>query len=127
MAPRTNAPINAGFGRLAIHLRSFSPLRSARQELTHLSVLRALEQLLRGARGDRRAGFGVEEDAVVGDLEDARELVSDDHHRGAEAVAELEDEIVEKARAHRIETGRRLVEEQDLGIERDRPRQAGAL
>ncbi len=44
-----------------------------------------------------------------------------------QAVAQLEDQVVEQARADRIEPGRRLVEEQDVGIERHGARQAGAL
>ena len=44
-----------------------------------------------------------------------------------EAVAQLEDQVVEQARADRIEPGRRLVEEEDVGIERHGARQAGAL
>src|SRR5262249_40849846 len=42
-------------------------------------------------------------------------------------VAPLEDQVVEQARAYRIESGRRLVEEQDVRIERHRARQPRAL
>ena len=76
---------------------------------------------------DHRPRLDVEEDAVVADGEDARQLVRDDDDRRAEAVAQLEDQVVEQARADRVEAGRRLVEEQDLGIERHGARQAGAL
>src|SRR5262249_28330851 len=47
--------------------------------------------------------------------------------RGAEAGAELEDQVVEQARADRVEAGARLVEEEDLGVERHGARQPGAL
>ena len=50
-----------------------------------------------------------------------------DDDRGAEAVAQLEDQVVEELRADRVEPGRRLVEEQDLRIERHGAGQAGAL
>ena len=39
----------------------------------------------------------------------------------------LADQLVECGGADRVEAGGRLVEEQDLGVERQRPRQAGAL
>ena len=55
------------------------------------------------------------------------QLVRDDHDGRAEAVAQLEDQVVEQARADRVEAGGRLVEEEDLGIERHGARQAGAL
>ena len=51
----------------------------------------------------------------------------DDDDRGAEAVAQLEDQVVEAARADRVEPGGRLVEEQDLGVERHRAGEPGAL
>ena len=40
---------------------------------------------------------------------------------------ELEDQVVEGVGADRVEAGRRLVEEDDVGVERDRPGEAGAL
>ena len=41
--------------------------------------------------------------------------------------AKFEDQVVEPARADRIEAGRRLVEEEDIRIERHGARHAGAL
>ena len=45
----------------------------------------------------------------------------------AKIRAELENQIVEQSRANRIESGRRLVEEQDVRIERHRARQSSSL
>lgn len=42
-------------------------------------------------------------------------------------IAQLDHQLVELRRADRIETRCRLVEEDDVGIERQRPRQCGAL
>ena len=42
-------------------------------------------------------------------------------------VGELADQAIDAARADRIEAGRRLVEQHDLGIERERARDRGAL
>src|SRR6184192_1796662 len=122
-APITNAPMTAGFTRLPM----MAPFCPAREELPHARVGRAREQLLRRAGGDHRTAFGVEEDAVVGDREDARELMGDDHDGRAEALAQLEDQLVEPAGADRVEPSRRLVEEQHLRVERDRARQARPL
>src|SRR5690242_18598153 len=93
-------------------------LPAPREELAHGGIRRVREQLARRPRRADRATLGVEEDAVVADREDARELVGDDDDRGAEAVAQLEDQVVEAARADGIEAGGRLVEEEDLGVER---------
>ena len=79
------------------------------------------------ARGDDGPRLVVEKHRVRADGEDARQLVRDHHHRRAEAVAQLEDQIVEPPRADRIQAGRGLVEEEDVGIERYRARQAGPL
>jgi len=56
----------------------------------------------------------VEKHRVGADGEDARQVVGDHHHRRAEAVAQLEDQVVEAPGADGIETGKRLVEKQDL-------------
>ncbi len=64
---------------------------------------------------------------VVADVEDAGQLVRHHDDGGPETVAQLEDQVVEPLRADRIEAGRGLVEEQDVGIERHGARQTGAL
>src|SRR5438034_2931498 len=50
-----------------------------------------------------------------------------DHHRRAEAIAQLEDEVVQQLGADGVQARRRLVEEEDVGVERHGPGQAGAL
>src|SRR5437667_452760 len=98
----TNAPMIAGlaFLPIAVHLGA---LLAPRQERTHPRVPGVREELARGPRGDDHPALGVEEDAVVADREDARELVRHDDHGRAQALPELEDQVVEPSRAHRIE------------------------
>src|SRR6185369_1494186 len=121
-APTTKPPMTVLLACLAM-----PRLLAPRQERPHAWVPRARQELLRIARRDRRPRPGVQEDGVVGDGEDAGELVRDHHHRRAEAVAQLEDEVVEVPRAHRVEARRRLVEEQDVGVERHGAGEPGAL
>ena len=54
----------------------------------------------------------VQDDAAVGDHEDAR-LVGHDDDGDAEVAAERDDELVELDRGDRVESGGRLVEEQE--------------
>ena len=82
------------------------------------------QKLLGVAAGDHGPRFRVEKHAVVADGKDARQLMGDDHDCGAEAVAQLQDQIIEQARADRIEASRRFVEKQDFRIQRHGPRQA---
>ena len=77
--------------------------------------------------GDRRARLGVQEDAVVADGEQARQLVADHDDGGAEAVPQLQDQVVQPLRGDRVQPRRGLVEEQDVGVERERAGEAGAL
>ena len=105
--------------------RRFQP--AAQQEVAHLRVGAFVPEFPGVALGDHRLGVGIQEDRVVADGEDAGELVSDDGDGGAQAVAQLEDQVVEQPRADGIQPGRRLVEEQDLGIERHGAGEAGAL
>src|SRR5262245_10764674 len=123
IAPSTKAPTSAGFVRLPM----LPALLPPREELAHARVRRVGQELLRRAHGPDRAWPRVEEDAVVADGEDARQLVRDDDDGRPEAVAQLDDQLVEPARGEGIEAGRRLVEEEHLGIERHRPCQTGPL
>jgi hypothetical protein len=69
----------------------------------------------------------VQKEHAVRDLEDAREVVAHHDDRGAEAVPDLEDQVVEAARGDRIESGGWLVEEEHLRIERHGTGQGRAL
>src|SRR5262245_48736376 len=91
---------------------------AAPQERPHHRVRAFVAQPFRRATGDHGPGVRVEKHRIVRDGENTRELVRYDHHGGAETVTQLEDQIVEPARADGIESGRWLVEEQDIGIER---------
>src|SRR5229473_5496803 len=71
--------------------------------------------------------LAVEENAVVADREDARELVRYHHDCRAEVGAQLENELIQQAGSYRIETRRGFVKKQHLGIERDCARDARAL
>src|SRR5262249_42589419 len=121
-APTTNVPISVFLAWLAM-----APPLAAGQEVDHPGVVRSRQQLPRVARGDHRLAPAVQKHRVVCDGEDAGELVRHDHDGGAEAVAEIEDQLVQPPRADRVEPRRGLVEEEDVGVERHRARQAGAL
>src|SRR6266436_6638663 len=121
-APTTKAPISVFLACLAT-----ARLLAPGQEGPHPRILRFGQKLLRVARSDHRLAFPVQEHRVVADGEDAGELVRHDHDGGAEAVAQIEDEVVEPPRAHRVEPRRRLVEEEDVRVECHRARQPGAL
>src|SRR6266849_4538871 len=126
-APRTNAPITAGLAFLPMAWLRSGALPAPRQELPHPRVGRVREQLARRSRGGDRPALGVEKDAVVADREDARQLVGHDDDGRTQALPQLEDQVVEPSRAHRVEPRGGLVEEEDVRVERDRPRQPGPL
>src|SRR2546429_679882 len=107
-AATTNAPTSIGLGFLPI-----VTVLPAVEEAPHGRILRAIAELLRRSACARRPALGIEEDAVRPDREDARELVRHDDDRCPEALAQLEDQVVEQAGAHRVEAGRRFVEEED--------------
>src|SRR5271156_3601242 len=85
------------------------------------------KQVLGVAVRDHGLALRVEKDAVVADCKNAGQLVRDDDHGCAEVVAQFEDQIVEQARAYRIEAGRGLVEEKNFRVQCDRARQSGPL
>jgi hypothetical protein len=69
---------------------------------------------------------GDHRDAVADRIERV-EVVRDQEDGEAEPVAQVEHEPVEGGRADRIEAGGRLVQEEQLGIERERAGDSGAL
>src|SRR6266404_789002 len=89
-------------------------------------VVRIAQRLWIAARNDPLRA-AIEEDAVAHDRENARQLVGDDHRRHAKAPVQREDQRVELRRAHRVETRRGLVEEEQRRVERQRARDAGTL
>src|SRR5512138_2634882 len=82
-APTTNPPTSVLLVRLAT-----ACLLAPGQERADAGVRRFRQELLGVPRGGDRLALGVEEDRVVRDGEDARELVRHHHHGRAEAVAE---------------------------------------
>src|SRR6266566_2149071 len=125
-APTTKAPISVALGRLPM-ISLHSVFRAARQEAAHLEVRRVREEVPRRAVRDAGPRLRIEEDAVVPDREDARQLVRHDDDGRAEAVAKFEDEVIEEPGGYRVEPRRRLVEEDHLRVESDRPRHARSL
>ena len=73
------------------------------------------------------SGGDIQEDGVVADGEDAFQFVGDNHDGGSEALAEVKDKIIKSLGAQGIKTGGRLIEEENLRIERHGPREARAL
>ena len=64
---------------------------------------------------------------AVADREQRVQIVRDEEHGQPEAGLQIADQPVELGSGDRIEAGGRLVEKQDLGIERQRPREPGPL
>ena len=83
------------------------------------------EQL--GDRADRDHLLVGHHRHPVADLVQRIEIVGDQEHGQPQRLLQLDGQLVERRRADRVEPGGRLVEEQQFGIERQRPRQAGAL
>ena len=69
----------------------------------------------------------VEQSDVVRDRARGVDVVRDDQDRRVDLRVEVDDELVEEGGADRVEAGVGLVEEHDLGVEDQRPRQAGTL
>ncbi len=72
-------------------------------------------------------GLGIEKNRIGADGKNARQLVGDDNNGRAQRIAQTDDQIVQQPGADRIESGRRFVEEQNLGIERHGPGQTGSF
>ena len=63
----------------------------------------------------------------IGDAENGLQVVGHDDARDAYGVAQLSDQSVDAARAHRVEAGRRLVEQNVARFQRQRPRDGDTL
>src|ERR1700750_1454557 len=101
-APTTNPPTTVFFACLPM-----ARLLGAREKRDHPGVLLFGDEAARVARADHGLARAVEEHGVVGDGEDARQLVGHDHDGGAEAVAQIEDQLVEPPRPGRGGAGGR--------------------
>ena len=69
----------------------------------------------------------VEHRHPVGDLEDLRDLVTDHDRREAELPVKPDDQVVDRVDEDGVEPGRRLVEEHDLRLGHQRPRDGDPL
>src|SRR6185436_2101984 len=99
--------------------------RRARREIVADPRIVGLHHRAHRAVGDHLAAG--QDDRAVDDREQRVEVVGHDEHREAEALGKDPHQGIEGARAHRIEAGGRLVEEQDFRLERQRARQGHAL
>src|SRR5262245_47665409 len=85
----------------------------AAQETLHARVVHSLD-LRDGAHREHLAL--IHDEHAVRDGPGAREIVGDHDHGHRQQRLQLEHELIEPRRGHRIETRRRFVEEQKLGI-----------
>ncbi len=69
----------------------------------------------------------VEQPDVVRHRPGGVDVVGDDQDRRLDALVQVDDQLVEERRANRVEAGVRLVEQNDLRVQDQRPGQAGAL
>src|SRR5262249_60662867 len=104
-APTTKAPMTVVLARLLMRSSGVA-LCTAREEAAD-RIVAVVQQLLGIASCRDGPRLHVEEHTRVRDGEDTRQLVGHDHDRGAEAVAQLEDQLVEEPRADGVETGGR--------------------
>ena len=79
------------------------------------------------ARAEHREVPVVEQADVVGHRAGGVDVVGDDQERRVDLGVQVDDQLVQERRTHRVEAGVRLVEEHDLGVEHQRAGQAGAL
>src|SRR5262249_51121513 len=102
IAPSTKPPTAAECRRLAM------ACLEAVEELASFGVRRIRQQLPRGAARHDRARLGVEQDAVVAERENARQLVRDHHDGHPQALAQVCNQLVEPARRDWIQSCRWL-------------------
>ena len=99
--------------------------RDAAQQADRVRVTRVLEHVLDRALLDEPPG--VEHADAIAHLRDHAEVVADEEHRRVELRLELRDEIEHLRLDRRVETGRRLVEDQQRGVLGERHRDHDAL
>src|SRR5262245_45796542 len=124
MASRTKSPSFQWF--VAVVAISRGP-RARIEEGPDLRIVAPVAERRGLAPGDDAARLSVDHDAVANDREDAPELVRDDDRRHAETGVQCRDEVVELGGRDRIEARRRLVEEEERRVERQRARDARPL
>src|SRR5258708_26902694 len=95
---------SGGFRRRVIGRRL-----AARQEFTHGGIGGLLQQFTRVALRPHGAGVAVEKDSVVGNREDALQIVGDDYKRGTQAVAQLQNQPIKVPRTDGVKARRRFI------------------
>ena len=119
--------MRAGLVFLAMRLLGWAVLSSASEKLgtrADLGYARAARAALRSLSGYALLCRGARN---CRQWQDAGELVRHHHHGRTKGGPEVEDQLVEAERSHGIQTRRRLVEEQELWIERHRARERRAF
>src|SRR6266542_5382888 len=97
------------------------------QKVPQRRVLSVGQELLRVSGSADDLPIAVEEDAVVADGENAGQVVGHHHEGAAETVAQVENQLIQQARADRVESGRWLIEEENRRIQRHSSCQSGPL
>ena len=85
-----------------------------------VSIFLAKNVVVTVHESDFRARVAVEHQAVRRDAVQARELVRHHYHRRAEALFELEDEVVDPLAGHRVDADDRIGREVADALGRDR-------
>ncbi len=80
-----------------------------------------------GDRPDRNDLFVGNHRHPVADFIQRIQIVRDQENRQPQRLLQLQDQLVERGRTDRIKARRRLVQKQQFGIERQRPRQTRTL
>ncbi len=119
----------AQIGRRSPNARKRDPrtmyLREGAQQSIGVGVPGLRAQLVAGRRFDDATG--VHNGHVVGDLQQERQVVRDEDHGEAEAIAEVGDLSENLALDHHIEGRRRLIHDDELWIESQRDGNDGTL
>ncbi len=113
--------------RLAHHppQREHVRARDLGDEVAHVVVGRRAHHLV--GRADLHDLAVAHDQDPVAELERLGEVVGDEHHRLAELAVEPDHLVLHVAADQRVERRERLVEQQDVGVAGERPRQADPL
>src|SRR3954452_8970896 len=78
---------------------------TARKELVDHRIVGMSEEVPGVALSAHSVGFGIQEDGIIADGEDARQVMGDDHKGRAQTVPQAQDEFIELARGERVQAG----------------------
>ena len=97
------------------------------EELTNHGIVALIAQLLRFARRNDRLGIFIDHNRTVGHSENARQLVGNKHEGNLQVVRQIQDQLVDLGRSNRVQTGRRLIEKQNLRVHGQGPGNGGTF